>query len=250
MSQRVVSEGLKDRVTEQMIIQFLMARKFEVDRAMTLLYSHLQWKATNNIVGDNVPLTPSILRELESGRVIVPPLSRDLAGAQVIFFKPALLTASTASNPTDFCVAIYYMLQRCIADLRTQRLGFLFVCDLRGTKMTQVDTKPIRAILDMLQNKFPGRLRKVLLLEPPKFFRMAFRLVKPFISQKYLDKMTVMELRDITKYVSPSALPAEYGGSMPFDQRACIAQLQMENQKTAAPVVSSIPASVYGVAAQ
>jgi len=116
----------------------------------------------------------------------------------------------------------------------------------------------------MLSNKFPARLKKVLLLEPPSFFSVAFRIVRPLIPAKYLDKVATAKMQDLTSYVDSNKLLPDYGGSLSFDPISHLDQIYAEeNQQqvqTPAPVenikleetkpISNSPINGEGVAAR
>lgn len=225
--------ALAQRVSDEMVVQFLMARKFEEPRAIELLTNSLKWRSEHGI-GLYLPLNQSIASELKTKKVVIPPQSRDREGSQVVYYRPGLAKKNTVS-PHDFCISVYYLLQRCIRDPVTQRKGFLFICDLRGTKMSQVDRKLVKAILDMLSNKFPARLKKVLLLEPPSFFNWAFRIIRPLIPGKYLEKIATARLHDLPSYVEPDRLLVDYGGTLTFDASSYVDSLWAEEQQELAP---------------
>jgi len=234
MKKRVQAEtDFKEFVTEQMMIEFLMARKFEVERALVLLRSHMAWRRENGILNrDNLRLDPVIIKEIESAKLLTDTSSRDAEGAQIVYFRPSLMsTKQTANTSTqDFCRAVFFLLQRCITDPITQRQGFLFICDLRGTSMTSVDYRLIKAVINMLQNRFPGRLKRVLLLEPPRFFKMAFKMIKPLIAEKYLEKMSIVSLPEILQHAPASNLFKEYGGELEYDHSKFLELVKAEEQ--------------------
>jgi len=223
----------KEFVTEQMMIEFLMARKFEPERALVLLRSHMAWRRENGILNrDNLRLDPIIISEIQSAKLLTDTSSRDAEGAQIVYFRPSLMSAKQTANTTtqDFCRAVFFLLQRCIADPTTQRQGFLFICDLRGTSMTSVDYRLIKAVINMLQNRFPGRLKRVLLLEPPRFFKMAFKMIKPLIAEKYLQKMSIVTLPEILEHAPAANLFKEYGGELEYDHSKFLELVKAEEQ--------------------
>jgi hypothetical protein len=224
-------DNLSSAVSDEMVVQFLMARKFEEDRAYELLLNSLRWRRERGI-GKNQPMTAIISKELKAKRILTPPLSRDKEGSQVVYYRPGMAKKHTV-KPHDFCLSVYYLLQQCIHDPRTQRQGFLFVCDLRNTKLFQLDRKLIKSILDMLSNKFPARLKKVLLLEPPGFFNIAFRIIRSLIPSKYVEKLAIARFADLPMYVDADKLLPEYGGTLQFDQNVMVDVLYSQESQQA-----------------
>jgi len=222
-------QELSEYINEQMVVQALMARKFEEPRAFELLTNSVKWRKEHGIKLF-LPLSEEIATELKTEKVVIPPLSRDKEGSQVVYYKPGLSKQYPVS-PQTFCLSAYYLLQLSIRDQLTQRRGFLFICDLRGTKLSQVDRKLVRAILGMLSNKFPARLKKVLLLEPPSFFNFAFRILRPVIPSKYLEKIATAKLDDLPGYIDTDRLLVDFGGTLQFDPGEYIDSLFRQQQE-------------------
>jgi tyrosine-protein phosphatase non-receptor type 9 len=236
----IVNDGnLAPMITEEMVVQALMARKFEVPRALDLLTNSVKWRREHGI-GLFLPLTQSIVKELKTKKIIIPPQSRDKEDSQVVYYKPGLSRKYPVS-PNDFCLSVYYLLQRFVRDPLTQRKGFLFICDLRDTKVSQVDRKLVRAILEMLSNKFPARLKKIILLEPPSFFNFAFRIIRPLIPSKYLDKLAVARIGELPGIVDTRLLLLEFGGTLMFDASAFIDSLWATEQALWATEQAQVP---------
>jgi hypothetical protein len=103
---------------------------------------------------------------------------------------------------------------------------------------------------DMLSNKFPARLKKVLLLEPPSFFNWAFRIIRPLIPGKYLDKLATAKLHDLQSYVDPDRLLVDYGGMLTFDASLYIDSLWSEEQQQLGPQANTyvLPANIGNIA--
>jgi len=217
------AEGLN--VPDPVLVHFLMARKFEPDRALSLLKNHLCWKRDHEsfFLIDQI-----VIQELETCKILVPP-ARDKAGAQIIYFRPALHKPkeSPALHLFKMC---FFLLQRCLQDIVTQRNGFLVINDLRGAGWSNFDHKVPKLFVNMLQNRFPGRLHQVLHLSPPKVFKVMLGIVRPFVPEKYQCKMVVINMQDLSNYVDHDQLLEEYGGSMQFNQQEFIQRLIRESQ--------------------
>jgi len=230
--QRVRKDPRLPSLSDDMLVPFMMARKFDEDRAYELLKNSLKWRDDRDI-GLFLPMNPAIVSELKTKKILIPPQSRDKEGSQVVYYRPGL-ARKHGTKSEDFCLSVFFLLQKCIRDPLTQRRGFLFICDLRGTKLLQVDRKLVKSTVDMLSNKFPARLKKVLLLEPPSFFNIAFRIIRPLIPSKYMEKLAPARLAELQDYVDACKLLPDYGGTLPFDQSTYVDELWAEEQTTAA----------------
>jgi len=101
--------------------------------------------------------------------------------------------------------------------------------------MSQVDRKLVKAMLDMLSNKFPARLKRIILLEPPGFFNFAFRIIRPLIPQKYLEKIAVARFGELPNLIDRNLLLIDFGGTLQFDPISFIDSLWLEEYSQLQP---------------
>lgn len=60
-------------------------------------------------------------------------------------------------------------------------------------------------------------------------------MVKPFVPDKYLCKINVVELEHLPQYIDPSNLLPDYGGTLSFDQSAFIDMLVSQQNQAQQP---------------
>jgi len=212
---RVQQEALGD-FTDVLLVQFLMARKFEVERAITLLKNNLAWRKEHQL--DEQMKVDDVMKELSTLKMIMMPNAHDVAGAQLIFFRPRM-HFPRESLPADVLKMAVFLLQNAIQRVETQRNGFVFIIDGTNAGWHNFDLRLPRFVLDMLQSRFPGRLRKFLILNPPWFFRIVFKLVRPFMSEKFASKLHLLHGKEqLLEHIDKNCLIEEYGGTLPFDK--------------------------------
>ncbi|UYV63544.1 SEC14L2 [Cordylochernes scorpioides] len=105
------------------------------------------------------------------------------------------------------------------------------IFDMDGFTMKQLAWKPavdmIRHLVAVMENNYPERLKKIYVINAPKFFPMAYSLVKPFLSETTAAKIHVyVKERNVRTNVvdtwktpllediDPNELPAHWGGTM------------------------------------
>lgn len=216
-------EGLN--APDNVLVYFLMARKFEPDRALSLLKNHLSWRRDHESF---FRIDQTVVQEMETSKILVPP-GRDKTGAQIIYFRPSLHKPKE-SPPLHLFKMAFFLLQRCLQDIHTQRNGFLVINDLRGAGWSNFDRKVPKLFVNMLQNRFPGRLHQVLHLCPPKVFKVMLSIIRPFVPEKYQGKMMVINMQDLPNFIEQEQLLVEYGGDMLFNQQDFIQSLLRESQ--------------------
>jgi len=224
MRQQMQNNGFN--LPDERLVQALMARKFEVDRAVLLLKNQLEWKQAH---ASDLILDEKIMKELRTCKVLAPPNSRDKTGAQIIYFCPRFHQPHE-STPYDVFRMVYYLIDHLVEDITTQRSGFMIIVDLRGAAWRNFESKLPQVFVKNMQNRFPGRLHLILILHPPKIFRVMYSMVKPFVPDKYLAKIQVVDLANLPQYVDPNNLLQDYGGSLAFDQSSFINMLVTQEQ--------------------
>jgi len=203
---------------DEKLVQALMARKFEVDRAVSLVTNQLEWKQAH---ANDLVLDERIVKELRTCKVLAPPNSRDRLGAQIVYFSPRYHQPHE-STPYDVFRMVYYLIDHLVEDITTQRFGFTIIVDLRGAGWRNFESKLPQVFVKNMQNRFPGRLHTILILNPPKLFKVMYSMVKPFVPDKYLCKISVVDSQQVLQFVEPNNLLQEHGGTMAFDQASFI----------------------------
>ena len=67
-----------------------------------------------------------------------------------------------------------------------------------------------------MEDHFPGRLKKILIVNPPRLFGTVFGVIKGVLPASVRDGIEIIyDMKDLQKYVSPEYLPKEYGGTGP-----------------------------------
>jgi len=235
MRVRAQTEGLC--VPDEMLVMALMARKFEIPRSLILLKNLITWRREHaaDLILDDV-----IIKEMKTGKVVAPPGARDRTGAQLIYFVPRNHNPKD-SSPHDVFRMVYYLICKLLSDIQTQRSGFFILVDLLGAGWHNCDLKLPRLFVKNMQNRFPGRLHLVLIVHPPKVFKTMFSLVKPFIPDKYLGKINVLEATELLQYVEPHNLLPEYGGTMYFNQLEFVHLVIAQHQQDQVNFISGVP---------
>lgn len=229
-------EGYTD-VPDDKIVAALMARKFEVPRGLVLLKNQLQWRKehAHELIFDS-----GVMQELSAGKLITPP-ARALSGAQIVYFLPRFHNTNL-SSPNDVFRMAYMLIERLLPSIETQRYGFLIIVDLAGVGYKNFDRKLPRVFVNQMQNRFPARLAQVLIVNPPRVFKMMYSAAAPFIPTKYLDKIRVTDIPSLRSYVSPDQLLVEYGGSMHFDREPLVRSVMEEyGVQQKAPMYTEVP---------
>jgi len=71
-------------------------------------------------------------------------------------------------------------------------------------------------LIQTVEEHYPGRLKKILVINPPRLFSTVLGVIKGVLPASLRDSLEVLhEHKDLQKYVAPEWLPKAYGGTGP-----------------------------------
>ncbi|XP_067934871.1 tyrosine-protein phosphatase non-receptor type 9-like [Watersipora subatra] len=197
-------------VTWKEAVKFCMAMKFDKDRALELQRHHSEVYLKERLLNIN-PCSAEIRKELISGKLTILD-ARDENGAAIALFTARFHNPlSTSRNVT--LQSLVHQLDAVIDSIQTQRNGLVFVYDMTGSKFSNFDYDLSVKILNLLKGSFPARLKKVLIVLAPLWFKAPFKILRLFVKEKLRDRVYTVSDTEILSHIPHKALPAHLGGS-------------------------------------
>eukprot|EP01147_Barroeca_monosierra_P006975 gene6975-9578_t len=197
--------------------RYIIAREGNIDKAFDMIVASLNWRHEwhpEKISAHEVREDISMCKMYIQGH--------DKVGRPVVIFKPANDRDGVGSILTK--VRFYvWVLERAIQSMPEDVSQMVWIVDLRGYRVGPSDLKRVklaRALLETLQNQYPERVAKLILVKPPWYFRVLLAVVKPFVSQRTLNKLETDNGDGSTflvlhKLIDLSQLETTYGGLSP-----------------------------------
>lgn len=105
-------------------------------------------------------------------------------------------------------------------DIKTQRNGLIFVYNMIGSKYSNFDYELSQKILGLLKGAYPAKLKKVLIVSAPLWFKAPFKILRLFVREKLRDRVFMVNLSQLPTHISSSSLPTELGGNLKHDHSA------------------------------
>uniref|UniRef100_A0A671S7B3 Tyrosine-protein phosphatase non-receptor type 9 n=1 Tax=Sinocyclocheilus anshuiensis TaxID=1608454 RepID=A0A671S7B3_9TELE len=167
-------------------VKFLMARKFDVLRAIELFHSYRETRLREGIVKLQ-PHEEPLRSELLSGKLTVLGV-RDPSGASIALYTAKLHHPSKTGNHVVL-QALFYLLDRAVESFETQRNGLVFIYDMAGSNYTNFELDLSKKILNLLKGAFPARLKKVLIVGAPVWFRVPYNLLSLLLKEKLRERV-------------------------------------------------------------
>merc|ERR1719500_1713366 len=197
-------------------VKFLMARKFNVDRALVLYQQHEIMRLREGLTFFDHSGGPH-QSELSKGKFTILP-HRDPNGAAIALFNLSGHDPSEVSHQTVLqCVV--FQLDVALEELETQRNGLVFVYNMSSSKYSNFDYDLSQKMLTLLKGCYPARLKKVLIVTAPLWFKAPFKVLRLFVREKLRDRVFTVSTPQLLLDVDPSALPPDLGGCSDNHQR-------------------------------
>merc|ERR1711892_1206989 len=190
-------------------VKFLMARKFNVDRALVLYQQHEIMRIREGLTYFDHSSGP-LQAELKRGKFTVLPC-RDPNGATIALFNLSLHEPSEVTHQTVLqCVV--FQLDVALEELETQRNGLVFVYNMSSSKYSNFDYELSQKMLNLLKGCYPARLKKVLIVTAPLWFKAPFKVLRLFVKEKLRDRVFTVSSGQLQLHVESAALPKHLGG--------------------------------------
>ncbi|KAH6939053.1 hypothetical protein HPB50_015695 [Hyalomma asiaticum] len=164
------------------------------------------------------PTTDPLKGELETGKFTVLP-TRDSSGAAITMFTASKHWPLQSSHKVTL-QGVVYQLDVALESLESQRCGIVFIYNMTGSKYQNFDYELSQKILNLLKGAYPARLKKVLIVNAPLWFKAPFRILRLFVREKLRDRVTTVSLEQLGAHIPYTSLPRELGGSLAINHKA------------------------------
>ncbi|KAM8771977.1 tyrosine-protein phosphatase non-receptor type 9 [Acanthopagrus schlegelii] len=206
-------------VSQPTAVKFLMARKFDVSRAIELFQAYKNTRIKEGIIDINPDEEP-LRSELLSGKFTVLP-GRDAKGAALALFTARLHRPDVTTHKAVL-QAIIYQLDKAIECLQTQRDGLIFIYDMTNSSYGNFDYELCVKILNLLKGAFPARLKCVFIVSSPLWFRAPFAVLRLFVREKLRERVCTVKAHELASHIPVSSLPEHLGGTSQYSHVAWI----------------------------
>ncbi|KAG7263533.1 hypothetical protein CRUP_013089 [Coryphaenoides rupestris] len=206
-------------VSEPTAVKFLMARKFDVSRAIKLFQAYKNTRIKEGIFNINPDEEP-LRSELLCGKFTVLP-GRDAKGAALALFTARLHRPDVTTHKAVL-QAVIYQLDKAIESSQTQRDGLIFIYDMTNSSYGNFDYELCVKILDLLKGAFPARLKCVFIVSSPLWFRAPFTVLRLFVREKLRERVCTVKAHELANHIPVSSLPEHLGGTCQYSHVAWI----------------------------
>jgi len=195
----------------------LRGRKYDVARAVDLIPKHLELRTLLELDRDD----NERLKEDLSTCKIAATGGKDDGGRAILWIRLRFHDPKK-SKALDMGRLLYTIMIEALKDVEVQRSGIVIINDVRGVGLKNLDPAAVKFIMGNVFPAMPVRVGKICLFNPPWVIgHIILPIVLTFLSKKLRGRITVVNGSDTAKlspFFPSAALPAELGGSMPWDE--------------------------------
>nr|XP_009792470.1 PREDICTED: random slug protein 5-like isoform X2 [Nicotiana sylvestris] len=182
------------------IRRFLRARDLDVDKASAMFLKCLKRK--KSIAPNGFISASEIPNEIAHNKMFMQ--GRDKQGRPIAVILGFVVLA----------------LDKLCSRTSPGREKFVVIADFQGFGYSNSDARAYIGALSILQDCYPERLEKLIVVHVPYLFWTMWKIVYPFIDNKTKKKITFVENRrlmaTLRQDIDESQLPEIYGGKMPL----------------------------------
>ncbi|CAG9979644.1 unnamed protein product [Clonostachys byssicola] len=206
-----LTDGEHQWLSRECLLRYLRATKWNVDESAKRLLDTLAWRREYGLEG----FTPEYISpEQETGKQMI--FGYDRFGRPCQYLNPNRQNTETSPRQIHH---LFYMVER-VTDLMPPGVETLsLLINFKPSKTRKDTSVPIstaREVLHILQNHYPERLGKALIINVPWLVWGFFKLITPFIDPVTREKLKFNE--DMKQYVPPEQLwSADWGGDLEFE---------------------------------
>lgn len=207
-------------ISKQTALKFLMSSKFDVDRALETYRSHEVTRHREGLT-ELDPQDENLKFELESGKFTILDKRGPENSAIAIFTaklhapnKQVIKNYETKRKIHQYTLqGIVYQLDAALENIETQRNGIIFIYDMSDSEYAQFDYELCQKILNLLKGAYPAKLKKVLIVSPPLWFRAPFHLLRLIVREKLRERVWLIKLDQLPEHIPLDVLPYDLGGT-------------------------------------
>jgi len=221
-------EGLELNETEQNIlkdfmnahrcgqstaIKFLLARKWNRDRASDLYLNYQKAVLSNHL--ESVTIN-DILDELKTQKIYIPG-TRDRQGAAIMIIRAEKHVPNKFPIESTLKLAFFLGDKVLLASQETQNKGITLVIDMENMEWANFETAFLKGLVDFFQDSIPARIKAVLIYRAPWWVSMLLTMVNPFLKEKMKKRIKVLGEGELMPWIERDQLPIDLGGTFHYD---------------------------------
>lgn len=201
-------------INDDVLNRFMIARENNVKKAFDMWCTWFKWRLTFHPEKINVD---TIKNQLEIGKAYMH--GKDKEGRPCLVVKPGKHFPSECSYEDTMKLAVFWIEKITKESDNVGKKQIVAIIDRKDSGIRNVDYKMIgqSGIISMLQDFYAERLHGIYVLHVNWVFRMVYKLIKPFMSERTTSKLHILSgIEDLKTFFNEEDLMIEHGGKSEY----------------------------------
>ncbi|KAK9668989.1 hypothetical protein RND81_13G101100 [Saponaria officinalis] len=190
--------------------RFLRACNLDVEKAVPFFLKYGKWRTS--FVPKGYISEAEVQNDLSHNKVLLGGLDKK-GRPLTVFFARRHFQNPKLDDFKRYCV---YVLDKMVARIPTGQEKFVVIGDLTGFAYSNTDIRGYLGAFSILQDCYPERLEKLLLVDAPKLFMIMWKMIYLFIDDNTKTKIEFVDSKQLKstllEFMDESQLPDVYGG--------------------------------------
>ncbi|KAK9898506.1 CRAL/TRIO domain-containing protein [Cystobasidium minutum MCA 4210] len=204
---------------DALLLRFLRARKWDVDRAFNMLASTLKWRIETNLIQivaageEGLAKEKGVLKNFQLGKCYF--RGTDKQGRPLIFARVKHHKAADQTQEEMLKFIVHNMeLSRTLFPLGSGIETSSVVFDMTGFGLSNTDWDTATMAINVFQSYYPETLGHAIVWNAPMVFSAVWKIVKPMLDPVVREKIAFCSnAKEISKYIDLKHLERDFGGS-------------------------------------
>ncbi|XP_057662649.1 alpha-tocopherol transfer protein-like [Diorhabda carinulata] len=219
--------------TDEFLVRFLRARKFDSTKAFHMLQRYFLMKIKcPELFQCPLPSECGSMFELQAQTMLT---QRDQLGRRVYIIRVDNFDSTKVTIEDVFRTNVL-ALEQIVREPETQVAGIVVILDMAGLSLQHAKFfTPYYAkkMVELVQETFPLRFKGFHIINEPFYFDAVVAVLKPFLKEKIRKRIILhgSDLSSLHAFISTEILPTEYGGNAgSFDNRTWYLELLADEE--------------------
>jgi len=194
-------------LTRECLLRYLRATKWISKESETRLMNTLIWRREYGLE----KLTADYISpENETGKQVL--FGFDIAARPCLYLNPAKQNTKTSDRQVQHLV---FMLERTIDLMPAGQETLSLLINYKGSMTKNPSLSTGKTALNILQNHYPERLGRAMIVNVPYLVKIFFNAITPFIDPRTREKLVFEQ--PLQQFVPPAQLMTTHGGDVNFE---------------------------------
>ncbi|KAL3233437.1 Phosphatidylinositol transfer protein CSR1 [Nakaseomyces bracarensis] len=216
-------ESLRIEPPDAILVRFLKARKWHMDKTLHMLAKDINWRCTNDfdingiINGGEVAMVKNdvkgVVKNIELQKAII--AGKDLEGRPIILVRPKVHYSSdqTEEELEKYALLVIEQSKLFLKPPHLKQAGILF--DLTGFSLSNMDYTPVKFLITCFEAHYPESLGHLFIHKAPWIFSPIWNIVKNWLDPVVASKiMFTKNVDELSKYMAKDQIPEYLGGTL------------------------------------